>query len=128
MGSIVTGGALTEMAGRRPGAQVMKLGWPAALATVGWMFFTHAQHGTGEAVERAKRLHQRLGVTLIAAAAGRVASLVSDSRAAKLAWPSLLLLGAAQLVTYREPEGSFETLSEPWTRSAGPSIDPSPAR
>jgi len=35
--------------------------WPAALALIGTLFLTHAQHGTGEAMGRAVRRHRWIG-------------------------------------------------------------------
>lgn len=108
MGGLITAGAIGEVASRRTSPGPLKLLWPASVGAVGWMFLTHAQHGTGEAVVRARRAHRRLGATFVAAAGARLASLLMESRLLAFAWPSALLSAAVQLVVYREPEGAYE--------------------
>lgn len=82
--------------------------WPAALLILGILFLTHPQHGTGEAVEKAVLRHRILGITAIMAGLLRVAEVVSGSTISAILWPLVLLVAAAQLILYREPEGAFE--------------------
>lgn len=85
------------------------LGWvrPGALALIGVLFVTHAQHGTGEAVQEAARRHRFLGVTLILA--GLIAAAWTSNIALAVLWPVPLLAAAVQLLVYREPKGAYET-------------------
>jgi len=79
--------------------------WPAALLIVGILFLTHAQHGTGAAVERAVWKHRWLGATLMGAGLLRFIEIIGG---VVLWWPLILLAAAVQLVLYREPAGAFE--------------------
>jgi len=83
--------------------------WPGAFVLIGVLFLTHAQHGTGQAVERAVRRHRFLGATLILA--GLIAASAAWTSNAGLAvlWPAVLLAATVQLLKYREPEGAYET-------------------
>jgi low temperature requirement protein LtrA len=82
--------------------------WPAVLLLIGILFLTHPQHGTGEAVAKAVRQHRILGITAIIAGLLRVAGVVSGSTISAILWSLALLVSAAQLILYREPEGAFE--------------------
>lgn len=105
-----------EMSGLIAGAGVLrKIGGPAEVlsnalvARVGQMFLVHEQHGTDEAAARSKKRHEILGKTIVgAAASGLVADLTHWRSARALAGATLLAAGA-QLLTYREPEGAYET-------------------
>ena len=83
--------------------------WPGALALIGILFLTHAQHGTGQAVERAVRRHRFLGATLILAGLSAAVAAWTSNAALAVLWPVVLLAAAAQLLVYREPEGAYET-------------------
>lgn len=82
--------------------------WPAALLLIGFLFLTHPQHGTGEAVAKSVRQHRVLGITAITAGLLRVGELVTDASVWAILWPLVLLLAAVKLILYREPEGAFE--------------------
>jgi len=83
--------------------------WPGAFVLIGVLFLTHAQHGTGQAVQKAVRRHRYLGATLILA--GLIAAVAAWTSNAALAvlWPVVLLAAAVQLLVYREPAGAYET-------------------
>ena len=82
--------------------------WPAALMLIGGLFFFHAQHGTSEATVKALRQHRALGITLIVAGLLRLIEISSGAELAGILWPLTLLIAAAQLLLYREPEGAYE--------------------
>jgi hypothetical protein len=82
--------------------------WPVALLVIGVLFLTHAQHGRGRAVARAVLLHRILGITVICAGLLRAIEVGTGASAFASLWPIALLVAAAQLIVYREPEGAFE--------------------
>lgn len=98
-GLIVAGGAL-EAVGEGTLAQ---LGPAAALGGIGRMFLTHEQHGTGDARREAERVHRRLGLTLSAAGTAKAADALRVPGPWRMAWPSLALAVAGQLLAYDEP-------------------------
>lgn len=83
--------------------------WPGAMLLIGALFLTHPQHGTGTAMVRAVSQHRILGLTAIAAGLLRTAEIVTRASLFALLWPLALLIAAAQLILYREPEGAYET-------------------
>ena len=82
--------------------------WPAALMLIGGLFFFHAQHGTSEASVKALRQHRVLGITLIVAGLLRLIEISRGAELAGILWPLTLLIAAAQLLLYREPESAYE--------------------
>ncbi len=82
--------------------------WPVVLLVVGVLFLTHAQHGRGRAVARAVLLHRILGITVICAGLLRAMEVGTGESVFAFLWPIALLVAAAQLIVYREPEGAFE--------------------
>jgi hypothetical protein len=72
------------------------------------MFLTHEQHGTGEAAELARGKHERLGKTILAAAAVSAMGELFVAKGAKAAGAALLLASGVQLIVYREPQGAYE--------------------
>jgi hypothetical protein len=103
MAALLTAGGLSRRAGR-----VGRTLAAAATARIGQMFLTHEQHGTGDAAELAKGKHERLGKSILAAAALTAAGEAFNVRGAKAAGAALLLASGAQLIAYREPEGAYE--------------------
>ncbi len=87
--------------------------WPAAVILSGGLFLFHAQHGTSEAAARATRQHRALGITLFVAGLLNFIEIFSGARFAAILWPIVLLIAAAQLLLYREPEGAYEGGVEP---------------
>jgi hypothetical protein len=106
--AIALAGATELVRGSNPALAYV---WPAALLIIGILFLTHAQHGTGEAVARAVRQHRVLGTTAIIAGLLRAAEFVTGTARFAVLWPLALLVAAAQLILYREPEGAFEPAS-----------------
>jgi hypothetical protein len=82
--------------------------WPVVLLVIGTLFLTHAQHGRGRAVARAVLLHRNLGITVICAGLFRAMEVGTGESVFAFLWPIALLVAAAQLIVYREPEGAFE--------------------
>jgi hypothetical protein len=91
---------------------VLRYAWPAAIILTGGLFLFHAQHGTSEAAAKAVRQHRFLGSTLIVAGLLNVVEIFSGSRFVAILWPIGLLIAAAQLLLYREPEGAYEAGAE----------------
>ena len=84
--------------------------WPAAVAGIGLSFLLHTQHGSGEAIATATKIHRGLAVVLLSAgvlAAGD-AAVRRRRRWLSVSWPILLLVAAAMLIGYREPAGAYE--------------------
>jgi len=79
---------------------------PGALVAIGSMFLMHPQHGTEEAVRESARYHSILGIML--ALIGMFRGLKVVSSMPGHLWAGMLLIVAASLVRYREPEGAYE--------------------
>ena len=86
--------------------------WPAAIILTGGLFLFHAQHGTSEAAARAVRQHRALGTTLILAGLLNFVEIANGARFVAILWPIVLLVAAAQLLLYCEPEGAYEAGTE----------------
>jgi hypothetical protein len=86
---------------------------PVMLGLIGYLFISHTQHGTAEAVAKATLAHRLLGGTLILAGLARGVAVATGihSGVVGLSWTLLLLAAAIQLVLYREPEGAYSANS-----------------
>lgn len=80
--------------------------WPGALAIIGVMFMLHTQHGDHAAMQKAIRFHRLLGTILVLSGVAYVVAL-HQGRAFAHVHGALLLVVAALLITYREPEGAY---------------------
>jgi hypothetical protein len=89
----------------------MSYAWPGALLLIGFLFLVHKQHGTSEAAAKAVRQHQILGVTIILSGFFRAVEVFNPSSIFSVLWALALLAAAIQLITYREPEGAYESES-----------------
>lgn len=89
--------------------------WPAGLAVIGVMFMVHTQHGDHAAMASAVRFHRMLGLVLLAAGIARGVQIATRTPDGPAAYVSaiLVLVVAALLVTYREPEGAYTTAKTP---------------
>jgi hypothetical protein len=105
MAALLTAGGLSRRAGR-----VGRVLATLATAWIGQMFLTHEQHGTGGAAKVAKGKHERLGKTIVAAAAAAVLGEVLNARVLRAMGAALLTASGLQLITYREPEGAYEEM------------------
>jgi hypothetical protein len=103
MAALLTAGGLARRFGRTG-----RLLGSLATARIGQMFLTHEQHGTGEAAAEAKGKHERLGRTILGAAAASALGELFDLTALRAAGAALLVLSGLQLVAYREPPGAYE--------------------
>ena len=92
----------------RRGGRVGRVAAAGTTARIGQMFLTHEQHGTGEAAREARGQHQRLGKTILAAAATGALGEVMGKRWLRAMAATLLTLSGLQLVAYREPAGAYE--------------------
>lgn len=87
----------------------LSLVFSGALVAIGLVFILHPQHGTTEAVIRARALHVIIGALFIASgAAHALAARRPASRRLSLAWPLLLAATGISLLMYREPPGAYE--------------------
>lgn len=68
------------------------------IGVVGKMFLSHEQHGTGKAAREARRKHDRLGRTILAAAATQALGEVTDSRVMRGAGSVGLIFAGGQLL------------------------------
>lgn len=82
---------------------------PGALVMIGVVFLAHIQYGTPEAVAEAVTKHRYLGGLIILAGLVKAAEALWLQKFKWLAfpWVILLLMTAALLISYREPEGAF---------------------
>lgn len=106
MAGVIAAGGLIES---RDPLGAGGLAGAVTLATIGAMFLTHEQHGTGAARERSLATHRRLGASLVAAGAGKAAHAMHVPGPWRFVWPGLALAVSAQLLAYREPDGAYET-------------------
>jgi len=103
--AIAVAGAAELLRGSNP---VLGFVWPGAAILIGIMFLIHEQHGTSAAAAKAVQQHRILGLTIIAAGLLRAVELSTGTGLLAVLWPLALLVAAAQLILYREPEGAFE--------------------
>ncbi|MDQ3098139.1 MAG: hypothetical protein M3Q44_00120 [bacterium] len=83
--------------------------WPVTLTVIGILFIIHPQHGTGEAVEQATRIHQYLGTALITSGILRALNILfSRYKLLAYGWIIMLAISAFLLAAYKEPEGAYE--------------------
>lgn len=89
---------------------ILRFVWPAALVTIGVLFFIHKQHGTHEAVAWAVTVHRLLGALLILSGVLRAGEIVYGRQTRWLAypWAIVFLASAIFLLSYREPEGTYK--------------------
>ena len=81
----------------------------AALMAIGFVFLLHPQHGTSDAVVRARTLHVVIGALFIASGTAHAFSARRPaSRSLSLLWPIILAATALTLMMYREPPGAYE--------------------
>ena len=102
----------TEINYLRTKAMAWRFVMPAVLGTIGILFLTHPQHGTGEAVARAVSIHQYLGTMLILSGVFRLIEIMSIKNPLwlRLTWALFLLSAAILLIIYREPAGAYEVM------------------
>lgn len=110
--ALLAAGVAEYLRRRRPEWDVswLRFVWPAATASIGLSFLLHTQHGSGEAIAAATRIHQVLAILLLSAGvvgAGD-AAVRRRKRSLAVAWPVLLLMAAVVLIAYREPAGAYE--------------------
>jgi hypothetical protein len=103
MAALLTAGSLATRHGT-----IGRLVSGVTTARIGQMFLVHEQHGTGLAETKARRRHQRLGKTILAAAATRAVGDLIANRWIRGLGGGLLVASGFQLLTYKEPEGAFE--------------------
>ncbi|MFV1858820.1 MAG: hypothetical protein ACC647_05645 [Anaerolineales bacterium] len=110
MGGIIFLAGVAEIVALAAGIGFLRYAWPLALGAVGVIFLVHPQHGTDAAAVKAVRIHRILGGTFILAGLARLIAVLTGAYSGLFgfAWIILVLLAAAQLIFYREPEGAYE--------------------
>jgi hypothetical protein len=106
MAGLLTAGSLASRAGR-----MGRLLSGASMARIGQMFLVHEQHGTSWGVKKARRRHERLGKTIIVAAATHATGDLFENRLMRALGAGLLVASGLQLLSYKEPRGAFESAS-----------------
>lgn len=104
------GGAFLARRARRRARSgaVQDAAFSIALVAIGLVFLLHPQHGTTDAVSRARVLHLIIGSLFLTTGAMHLwSTLRPASRALALAWPVMLALTGASLLFYREPPGAY---------------------
>lgn len=104
------GGAFLARRARRHGrgGVAHDAAFSIALAAIGLVFLLHPQHGTTDAVHRARALHLIIGGLFVTTGAAHLwSTLRPASRALTLLWPAMLALTGASLLLYREPPGAY---------------------
>lgn len=106
---------LSEIAGKKYNISLLLYVWPIALSIIGIMFLVHEQHGTSEAMNRARTIHTYLGISLILVSIVATIALVTKNkyRWPAYSWPVLLIITSIMLLAYREPEGAYEQSNSP---------------
>lgn len=103
MAALLTAGSLAPRDGK-----LGRILSGAGLARIGQMFLTHEQHGTSWAERIARRRHQRLGKTILAAAVTHAAGDLLENRWIRGLGAGLMVASGLQLLTYDGPDGAFE--------------------
>ena len=65
MATLLIIAGVAEIIFRARGVTILQFMWPLVIISIGVMFLTHEQHGTGEAVALARKIHQYLGILLM---------------------------------------------------------------
>lgn len=90
-------------------SQLLSFGFPIATVCIAAVFLSHQQHGSLEATERARRIHELLAIVFLTMATLRTISLQRPaSPKYRLSWPIALATAGILLLAYREPPGSYE--------------------
>ena len=78
---------------------------------IGAMLFVHTEYGTPDAVAESVTKHRYQGTAIILAGVFRAAEALWHHKRKWLVFPwiAMLLVGAALLISYREPEGAHRT-------------------
>lgn len=105
--ALVMAGGVLELIS--PSGSPLSYTWPGALLLIGFLFLVHKQHGTSEAAAKAVRQHRILGLTIMFSGFLRAIEVFNQSSAFGILWSIALLAAAIQLITYREPEGAYES-------------------
>ncbi len=98
---------------------------PAAFIAIGILFFIHTEYGTPEAVAESVLKHRYFGFVIALAGLFKAAEVTWRKRFKWLAFPwiGLLLIAAAMLISYREPQGAYRT-APPLQRHNGFTMGP----
>lgn len=84
--------------------------WPGVIIIVGLMFLFHPQHGTTEAIAYSLPYHRILGTVLLLTGLAKAAEVIWLQRYRLFAfvWVVFLLFSSILLITFNEPEGSYQ--------------------
>lgn len=91
-------------------SRIWYLVWLGVLLVIGFMFLTHPQHGTLEAIAYSKPFHTALGVVLLLAGLLKAAEILwsKKHKIFTFGWIIFLSIASVMLITYNEPEGSYQ--------------------
>lgn len=83
--------------------------WPSVLFTIGYMFLTHPQHGTAEALSYTVSFHSTLGIVLLLTGLLKIAEVTVESKYKWIAygWIIFLFIASIMLMSYNEPIGAY---------------------
>lgn len=84
--------------------------WPGVILVIGYMFLTHPQHGTAEAIAYSKPFHTILGSVLLLTGILKAAEVFwgAKYKLVTFGWIIFLFITSVILITYNEPEGSYQ--------------------
>lgn len=83
--------------------------WPSVLLTIGYMFLTHPQHGTAEALSYTVSFHTTLGIVLLLTGLLKIAEVIFELKFKWIAygWVIFLFIASIMLISYNEPSGAY---------------------
>ncbi len=84
--------------------------WPGVILVIGYLFLTHPQHGTAEALSYTEPFHTALGIVLVTTGILKALDVVFSSKytVATYGWILFLFITSIMLITYNEPEGAYQ--------------------
>lgn len=84
--------------------------WPGVMFIIGYMFLTHPQHGTTEALAYTKPFHTILGIVILITGLLKMAEILWSERYRffKFGWIIFLFITAMMLITYNELGGAYQ--------------------
>ncbi len=84
--------------------------WPGVMFVIGYMFLTHPQHGTVQALAYTKPFHTILGIVILLTGLLKVVEIhwSTKYKLIKFGWIMFLFITSIMLITYNEPEGAYK--------------------
>ncbi len=84
--------------------------WPTVMFIIGYMFLTHPQHGTAQALAYTKPFHTVLGAVILLTGLLKIAEILWSTKykVIKFGWIIFLFITSIMLIIYNEPEGAYQ--------------------